>query len=77
MKRNLYARVECVFPIYDEELKNELIDVLKIQLSDNVKAGEINQEMENVRIKNDKPRVQSQLANYEYFKNKYRKLLPD
>jgi len=77
MKRNLYARVECVFPIYDEELKNELIDVLKIQLSDNVKAGEINQEMENVRIKNDKPRVQSQLATYEYFKNKYRKLLPD
>jgi len=77
MKRNLYARVECVFPIHDHELKKELIDVLQIQLADNVKSCEISREMENVRIENDKPRVQSQLATYEYFKNKYRKIQPD
>jgi polyphosphate kinase len=73
MKRNLYQRVECVFPIFNELLKQEVIDILNIQLSDNVKACEIGPNMENIRIQNDQPRVQSQLATYEYFKKKYKK----
>lgn len=73
MKRNLYRRVECVFPIYNSELKQEIIDILNIQLSDNVKACEIGENMENIRIQNNKPKVQSQLATYEYFKEKYKK----
>jgi polyphosphate kinase len=73
MKRNLYRRVECVCPVYDKKLKQELIDILKIQLSDNVKACEIGQKMENIRIKNDNEPVQSQLATYEYLKHRYPK----
>lgn len=73
MKRNLYARLECVFPIYNLELKKEILDVLKIQLADNVKASEIGQNMENIRIQNNNTPIQSQLATYEYFKNKYPK----
>ena len=71
MKRNLNRRIECVFPIYDKELKQELLDLLNIQLSDNVKAGTIDENLQNVRIKNDQPKLRSQLAIYEYFKQKY------
>ncbi len=74
MKRNLYARLECVFPIYDREIKNEILDVLRIQLADNIKACEISPDMENIRIQNDNPKVRSQLSTYEYFKNKYPKV---
>lgn len=73
MKRNLNARIECVFPVYEEALKQELIDIMRIQLSDNVKACEIGSHGENIRIHNDLPPVQSQLATYEYLKNKYPK----
>lgn len=38
MPRNLDKRVEILFPIEDETLKKEAIDILKIQLSDTVKA---------------------------------------
>jgi polyphosphate kinase len=71
MKRNLYRRIECVFPIYEQELKEEILDILNIQLSDNVKAGMIDENLQNVRIRNDKPALRSQEATYEYFKEKY------
>ena len=71
MKRNLYRRVECVFPIFDKSIKQEIIDILNIQLSDNVKACEIGSNMENNRIPTIEPAIQSQLATYEYLKNKY------
>ncbi len=71
MKRNLYKRIECVFPIYDETIQQELIDILNIQLSDNVKASVIDENMQNVRIANNNPTVRSQMATYEYFLNKY------
>ena len=38
MKRNLNRRIELMVPIYDDALKKELINILKIQLKDNVKA---------------------------------------
>jgi len=71
MKRNLYRRIECGFPIYDRDARQELLDILNIQLSDNVKACEIDEEMNNIRIKNNNPEVRSQIATYEYFKKKY------
>lgn len=71
MKRNLYRRIECVFPIYDDPLKTELMDILAIQLSDNVKASRIDENLENIRISNEQPAIRSQLATYDYFKRKY------
>jgi polyphosphate kinase len=71
MKRNLRRRVECVFPVYDPDAKQELLDVLDIQLSDNVKACEVDQYLNNKRIVNDGPPVRAQIATYEYFKRKY------
>ena len=71
MKRNLRRRVECIFPLYDRELKKELLDVLNIQLSDNVKACEIDEHLHNNRIITKGPDIRAQLSTYEYFKNKY------
>ena len=71
MKRNLRRRVECIFPVYDPDLKKEIRDVLNIQLSDNVKACEIDKHLINNRIVTKGPDIRSQLSTYEYFKNKY------
>ena len=38
MPRNLDRRVEILFPIDNDGLKNEIIEMLKVMLSDNVKA---------------------------------------
>jgi polyphosphate kinase len=71
MKRNLRSRVECVFPVYDPDLKKELLDILNIQLSDNVKACEIDEHLINQRIVTKGPDIRAQISIYEYFKNKY------
>lgn len=41
MPRNLDKRVEILFPVEDETLKEEVIHILNIQLKDNVKAHEL------------------------------------
>lgn len=38
MPRNLDKRVEITFPVEDENLKQQVIDILKVQLSDTLKA---------------------------------------
>ncbi|MFR3730039.1 RNA degradosome polyphosphate kinase [Lacrimispora sp.] len=38
MPRNLDKRVEIMFPVEDEELKERILNILEIQLEDNVKA---------------------------------------
>ena len=38
MPRNLDKRVEILFPVEDETLKEEIIHILDIQFADNVKA---------------------------------------
>ena len=37
MTRNLSYRVETVFPIYDESIRKELVEIMNMQLSDNVR----------------------------------------
>jgi polyphosphate kinase len=41
MERNLDRRVELVFPVIDEDLKNRLEAILDIYLKDNIKAREL------------------------------------
>ena len=43
MTRNLDHRVEVGFPIIDDDIKQEIRDIIDIQLKDNTKAREINQ----------------------------------
>lgn len=47
MERNLDRRIECIFPIYDPDLFQELRDIITLQLRDNVKARQINAAQSN------------------------------
>lgn len=71
MRRNLNRRIETAFPILDAEIKQCIIDILKIQLQDNVKACLIDEHLHNNFKRDDNPvKVRAQLAIYEYLKNK-------
>jgi polyphosphate kinase len=69
MTRNLNYRIECAFPVYDPDLRQEIKDVLQLQLADNVKARVIDRADRNEyrRVQSDIP-VRSQLETYFYYK---------
>jgi len=70
MVRNLDRRIEVTCPIYDKEIKRELKQMLKIQLSDNVKARILDDVQDNKYVRNhDKP-VRAQDAYYHYLKRR-------
>src|SRR6188474_896798 len=70
MSRNLYSRVEVIFPIYDEKLKKQINDILQLQLKDTKKAVFFRADLSNERILtvSGKP-LASQEATYEYVKS--------
>ncbi len=71
MRRNLSRRIETAFPILVPEIKQEIIDILNIQLTDNVKACQIDENLQNNFKYNDNPvKVRSQIVIYEYLKGK-------
>lgn len=71
MTRNLDYRVEAAVKINSARLKQEIIDLLKIQLNDNVKARILDNEMKNKYVKHHKKdKVRSQIEIYKYLKNK-------
>ncbi len=70
MTRNLDNRVEVGCFIYDEEIKQELIDTFEISWSDNVKARVFNGEQNNEYRKAEGPRLRSQFAMYDYYRDK-------
>ncbi len=76
MKRNLYRRIEAVTPILDKDIKQELIDMLNIQLSDNQKGCFVDEKLRN-RFKgcNNNEKVRSQYTFFDYLKNKNETLL--
>ena len=71
MTRNLDHRVEVGFPIYDSNIKEEIRQMVDIQLMDNTKAREINQLNSNKYRKNKiKIKYRTQIDTYNYLKNK-------
>jgi polyphosphate kinase len=71
MTRNIDNRVEVGFPIYDEKLKQEIRDIIDIQLADNTKAREINSQNTNKYHKTNSPEShRAQIEIYNYLKNK-------
>lgn len=69
MRRNLSHRIEVAFPVYDAKMRKELSTLIKLQLSDNVKARKINRKQNNpYRLVRNAAPVNAQLAAYEYFK---------
>ena len=72
MVRNLDHRIETACPILDPEIQKELIAILQIQLSENVKGRILDNEQLNEYVKrsNRTPKIRSQLATYNYLQNK-------
>lgn len=70
MLRNLEHRVEVTCPIWNEEIKQELIQILNIQLQDNVKARKLNNELDNEYVRTNHKKVRSQLETYNYLHKK-------
>lgn len=68
MERNLRRRIETACPIYCEKHQKLIMDFLTIQLNDNVKACLIDENLNNIYKKNDKPKVRAQRAIYECLK---------
>ncbi|OSZ77780.1 polyphosphate kinase 1 [Chitinophagaceae bacterium IBVUCB2] len=66
MRRNLEHRVEATCPVWHEELKQELKDILDIQLQDNVKARWLDNELSNEYVRTTKKKIRSQVETYNY-----------
>lgn len=69
MTRNLSYRIETAFPIYDTELRQEVLDFISIQLRDNVKARILDGKLSNKYRQNlSDIAVRSQTEMYYYLK---------
>lgn len=71
MTRNLDGRVEVTCPIYDTEIKQELIDNFDLGWKGNVKARFHSQKLDNkYRQRGNNPVFRAQLETYKYYQNK-------
>ena len=72
MVRNLDHRVEATCPVLDPELRQELKDIINIQLRDNVKARLLDNDLSNgyVQAAPGDERIRSQYETYFYLHNK-------
>ncbi len=72
MTRNLDFRVEVGCPIYDEDIKQELLDTFEISWRDNMKARVLSAKQDNAyrqRAKGE-PGFRSQVEMYHYYQKK-------
>jgi polyphosphate kinase len=71
MTRNLDGRVEVTCPIYDQDIKNELIDNFDLGWKGNVKARYHSDKLDNkYRESNGEPIFRAQIETYKYYLNK-------
>jgi len=71
MPRNLDHRIEVITPILDEAIRQELWDMLQIQLKDNCKARLSGEEfINNYKETATSEQTRSQFDTYEYLKQK-------
>ncbi len=67
MPRNLNRRIEVAVPVYDEDIRNELKEMLRIQLQDNTKARILDPDLQNLYDRSDpvhKYRAQEDFYNF-------------
>ncbi|NNK40735.1 MAG: hypothetical protein HKP45_08800, partial [Winogradskyella sp.] len=60
-------------PIYDKDIKAELLDIFDICWRDNVKARIINEKQDNTYRTNDLPKVRAQFETYDYYLKRLQK----
>ena len=69
MPRNLERRLELMTPIFNESLKNKMIDILNVQLNDTSLAFELQNNGEYVKLTSENP-----LNSQEFLEEYYNKL---
>jgi len=70
MNRNLNRRIELGFPILDEDIKKEVMEILRIQLSDNTKARVLDSKHNNlIKSTNNNTKIRAQIETYNLLKN--------
>lgn len=67
MERNLDRRVEVAFPIYDETIQQQVVDLMTMQTRDNVKARILDEKQSNPYVDGQEPPFRSQYETYRYF----------
>jgi polyphosphate kinase len=75
MNRNIYRRIEVCFPVYNNFLRSELLQIFDIQQRDNVKAVRISADCTNESvavIENSEP-VQSQMEIMKFLRAQHKK----
>ncbi|WP_448697520.1 polyphosphate kinase 1 [Mucilaginibacter sp. AW1-3] len=65
MNRNIYHRIEVCYPVYNQQIKQQLIDIVNIQLKDTMQAVTINSDLNNIPVKASVKTWQSQLQVYK------------
>ncbi len=71
MVRNIDHRVEAGCPILDKDIRQELKDILNIQLEDNVKARTLDDQLNNdYVIPGNGKKIRSQIETYNYLLKK-------
>jgi len=71
MVRNLDHRVEATCPIHDPQIKKDLLDILKIQLKDTIKARILDNRLLNTYVTRSKQKpIRSQHEILKYLSNK-------
>jgi len=71
MKRNLYRRIEVAFPIYDAQVRDEIVKALDFQLADNTKMVILDNEGSNIPVegRNDQG-VRAQQEYHKYLRSR-------
>lgn len=71
MRRNLDGRVEVTCPIYDQDIKSQLIDTFNTGWKGNVKARIHSENLANkYRVRGDKPIFRAQVETYNYYRDR-------
>lgn len=71
MTRNLDGRVEVTCPIYDQDIKKELIDYFNLGWRGNVKARIHSEKLDNkYRVRGDTPIFRAQHETYNYYRDR-------
>lgn len=67
MVRNIDHRIEAACPIFEKSISEEIRDIIQIQLKDNIKARQLDNDLENQYVNPRNTRkVRSQVETYNY-----------
>ena len=64
MNRNVYRRIEVCFQVYDQVIKNEIMEIIALQLKDDTQAVSITASLDNTPVQSTGEPIQSQPAIY-------------